>query len=106
MRSCYVIILAVFSGLFGLGRAGAADAKNAIKSGGHFEVDVVKDIPYYAGDDADAAKHKLDLYLPKGHKDFPVLFFVHGGTWQRGDRSRYVKLGDRFARNGIGTVVI
>jgi acetyl esterase/lipase len=105
MRSCHVILLAVVCG-FGSGPAWAADAKTAVKSGGHFEVDVIKDIPYYTGDDADAAKHKLDLYLPKGHKDFPVLFFVHGGTWQRGDKSRYVKLGDRFARNGIGTVII
>src|SRR5262249_54396104 len=86
--------------------AWAADTKATVKSGGHFDVDVVKDIPYYTGADAHAAKNKLDLYLPQGHKDFPILFFIHGGPWQRGDKSRYVKLGDRFARNGIGTVII
>lgn len=83
----------------------AADAK-VVKSGGHFAVEVVKDVPYYTGPDADAVKHKLDLYLPKGHKDFPVLFFVHGGAWRSGDKRLYGKLGDRFASNGIGTVIV
>jgi len=54
----------------------------------------------------DPDKQKLDLYLPKGQKDFPVLFFVHGGTWKWGDRKQYPKLGEAFASRGIGTVVI
>src|SRR6516225_5364587 len=58
------------------------------------DVRVIADVPYYTGKDADPIKHKLDLYLPKGQKDFPVLFFVHGGTWKSGDRKRYEKLGD------------
>lgn len=66
-------------------------------------VDVVKDVAYAADEDP---KHKLDLYLPKGKKNFPVLFFIHGGSWRSGDRSRYVALGNRFAKDGIGTVVI
>jgi acetyl esterase/lipase/peroxiredoxin len=74
--------------------------------GGNFEVKTVKDIAYYEGENADPKKHKLDLYLPKGQKDFPVLFFVHGGAWVFGDRSMYGKLGETFAKNGIGTVVI
>jgi hypothetical protein len=32
------------------------------------------------GDGADTKKRKLDLFLRKGHKDFPVLFFIHGGA--------------------------
>src|SRR5262245_63836394 len=71
-----------------------------------FEVEVVADIDYYKGDDADKIKHKLDLYLPKGQKDFPVLFFVHGGAWKSGDRKLYGKLGETFAKNGVGTVII
>src|SRR5262249_33308273 len=94
MKPCSVLLVTAFFGSFLSTRAWAADVKTAVKSGGHFDVEVAKDIPYYTGADADAAKHKLDLYLPKGHKDFPVLFFIHGGTWQRGDKSRYVKLGD------------
>jgi len=78
----------------------------AVKIGGNFEVKTVADIAYYDGEDADAKKHKLDLFLPKGQKDFPVLFFIHGGAWVFGDRKWYAELGKTFAKNGIGTVVI
>jgi acetyl esterase/lipase len=70
------------------------------------EVEAVKDLPYYEGDDADPVKHKLDLYLPKGQKDYPVLMFVHGGAWVIGDRKAYGMVGETFARNGVGTAVI
>src|SRR5262245_17933528 len=71
-----------------------------------FEVETVKDVAYNDAADADPEKQKLDLYLPKGQKDFPVLFFVHGGTWKSGDRKQYPKLGEPYASRGIGTVVI
>ena len=71
-----------------------------------FEVDTVKDVAYNDAPDADADKQTLDLYLPKGQKDFPVLFFVHGGTWKSGDRKQYPRLGEAFASRGLGTVVI
>jgi acetyl esterase/lipase len=74
-----------------------------------FEVETVKDLAYYDGKDADPKKHKLDLYLPKDHKDFPVLFFVHGGAWSTGDRNYfgvYSALGRFYAKHGLGTVVI
>ena len=70
------------------------------------EVTVVNDIAYYEGPDADAKKHKLDVYTPKGLKDFPVVFFIHGGTWSSGDRKMYGNMGQMFARQGIGVVVI
>ena len=70
------------------------------------EVVVVNDITYYEGADADAKKHKLDIYTPKGLKDFPVVFFIHGGTWSSGDRKMYGNMGQMFASQGIGVVVI
>ena len=70
------------------------------------EVVVVNDIAYYEGADADAKKHKLDIYTPKGLKDFPVVFFIHGGTWSSGDRKMYGNMGQMFASQGIGVVVI
>src|SRR5439155_23595316 len=48
------------------------------------EVQIVRDVAYrglYPGEDAREQKNKLDLYLPRGVKDYPVLFFVHGGAW-------------------------
>ncbi|MBL8794235.1 MAG: alpha/beta hydrolase, partial [Planctomycetia bacterium] len=78
----------------------------AIKLGGNFEVETIKDVAYVAGADADPDKHKLDLYLPRGQKDFPVLLFVHGGSWRSGDRKMYAPLGNVLAKNGIGTAII
>lgn len=68
-------------------------------------VEVRKDITYVDGQLADAGKHKLDLYLPRDKTNFPVLIFIHGGSWRSGDRSNYPALGNRFARQGIGVVV-
>jgi acetyl esterase/lipase len=70
------------------------------------EVEVVKDLAYYEGADADKVRHKLDLYLPKGQKDYPVLFFIHGGGWQRGSKNGSGGLGKTLAKNGIGMVTI
>jgi arylformamidase len=74
-----------------------------------FKVRTVRDVAYYEGPDADPVKHKLDLFLPKDHEGFPVLFFVHGGAWAHGDKSFlgvYSSLGMLFARHGVGAVVI
>ena len=76
---------------------------------GSFAVEAVKDVAYYDGPGAHKFKHRLDLFLPRGKKDFPVLFFVHGGAWQRGDKSMlrvYSGLGSFYARHGVGAVVI
>jgi acetyl esterase/lipase len=87
-----------------LGRpARAADDAKAPKTGGSFEVEVHKDIPYVEGKDADE-RQKLDLYLPRGAKDYPTLFFIHGGGWTRGSRSGFDKIGHTFARNGVAFV--
>ena len=73
-----------------------------------YEVEAIKDVSYYAGADRDKVKHNLDLYLPKGLKDYPVLFFVHGGAWSLGDKNDfgvYAAFGSAFAKLGIGVVV-
>ena len=45
-----------------------------------FDVQVVRNIAYHDGPDFDDVRHRLDLYLPKGQKNFPVLFMVHGSS--------------------------
>jgi acetyl esterase/lipase len=86
--------------------ARADEPKAPAKDEKLFEVETVKDVAYNDAKDADPEKHKLDLYLPKGRKDFPVLFFVHGGTWKSGDRKVYPKFGETYAARGLGVVVI
>jgi acetyl esterase/lipase len=105
-RTCLPACSLIVGWLLVLAPVGADEAKPVIKVGGNFEVEAVKDIAYHEGPEADPDKHKLDLYLPRGQRDFPVLFFVHGGSWRSGDRKLYAPLGNVFARNGVGTVII
>lgn len=77
-------------------------------AGKTYEVEAIRNIAYYEGDDADKVRHKLDLYLPKGAKDFPVVLFIHGGAWRHGDKDFlgiYRKFGESCARHGVGAVV-
>ena len=87
-------------------KAGDNAKGETYKVAGNFEVEVVKNVAYYEGADADATRHRLDLYLPKGQKNFPVLIFVHGGAWKSGTKDLYSPLGKLYAKNGIGTVII
>lgn len=45
---------------------------------------VKKDIPYVP---AGHALQVLDLFAPEGAKNLPVVFWIHGGDWQSGDKS-------------------
>jgi acetyl esterase/lipase len=65
------------------------------------EIEVIRDVPYVAGPNADE-RQKLDLYLPKGQKGFPVLLFLHGGGFTKGDRKDVVTFGETLARHAIG----
>ena len=38
-------------------------------------------VPY-----GDHERQKVDIYLPPGAKDLPVVFWIHGGGWQAGDK--------------------
>jgi acetyl esterase/lipase len=84
--------------LFTAGLVGAEEKKPL------YEVEVVKDIAYNPASDADAERHKLDLYLPKGAKDYPVFFFIHGGAWRGGKKDLYGPIGKTFAAQGIAFV--
>lgn len=82
-------------------RFAAASEKQPVE----FEVEKHADIAYRTDADADP-RHKLDLFVPVGRKDFPILIYVHGGAWKSGNKNLYVALGRAFARRGIGVAVI
>jgi arylformamidase len=72
------------------------------------EVTALRDIAYRLGPEADASRNVLDLYLPHGKRDFPVVVLVHGGGWMVGDKrccGLYSNVGDFFARHGIAAVM-
>jgi acetyl esterase/lipase len=44
------------------------------------------DIPYVETDGSKSDLRKLDIYHPERGKDLPVMIYVHGGGWTRGDK--------------------
>lgn len=79
----------------------AEDAKKTTPAA----VKTIKDVAYDQGKDADAERHKLDLYLP-ANKGFPVLVYIHGGGWSKGDRKSFEKQGQMLAAHGIGVASV
>lgn len=72
-------------------------------------VRAITDVAYYTGDDADQVRHTLDLYVPTGTAPaggWPVLMFVHGGSWKSGNKNLYGYLGRSLARRGLLFVAI
>lgn len=70
-----------------------------------FETEKHADLAYRDDPEADV-RHRLDLYVPVGSKNFPVMIFIHGGGWKSGSKTLYAGLGRAFARHGIGVAVI
>lgn len=73
---------------------------------------VHSDIGYWNDPAADPRKHLLDLYAPQG-TGWPLLIFVHGGSWSHGDKGLtfggvdpYGNIGRFYAARGIGVAVI
>jgi acetyl esterase/lipase len=64
---------------------------------------IAKDIAY-----GDRARQTLDVYWPPDveGKQLPVLLFVHGGSWNWGDKTLYPLVGARFTARGFVVVVI
>jgi arylformamidase len=46
--------------------------------------DIKRDIPYAQPADQ---RQVLDVYSPSAAKNFPVVFWIHGGGWQTGDKT-------------------
>lgn len=72
------------------------------------ETQIQRDIPY--GPDA---RHRLDLFLPSGKPGWPTAIFIHGGSWNSGDKNLkvggadvYGNIGRYLAAQGIGVAVI
>lgn len=45
---------------------------------------VEKDIPYLPDGHP---RHALDIYAPADAKNLPVVFWIHGGGWEKGDKT-------------------
>ena len=63
------------------------------------ELDGLIDVRYGTGE-----KQKLDVFRC-GDTDAPTLVYIHGGYWQRGDKSIYSFLARTFVAAGVNVVV-
>jgi acetyl esterase/lipase len=55
---------------------------------------------------ADGPRHRLDVYAPEARgTSAPVVFFIYGGGWNRGERSDYQFAGRALAARGFITVI-
>lgn len=70
----------------------------------------IKDIPYVAATapDFNAERHVLDVYTPrkKSSVPYPVVVFIHGGSWNSGSKNIYWFIGRRLAKQGVVAVII
>jgi acetyl esterase/lipase len=59
---------------------------------------LTSDIPY-----AESAHERqvLDVYAPDGATDLPVVFWIHGGGWQTGDKTDVQEKPSVFAERGF-----
>jgi len=51
-------------------------------------------------------RDRLDYFPSAEHKSSPTVVFIHGGYWQRGDKSAYRFLAESFVRSGISVAAI
>src|SRR5262245_48990811 len=62
------------------------------------KLNVKRDIPY--AEPADP-RQRVDIYTPESAKNLPVVFWIHGGGWQAGDKSSVQLKPQAFVDNGF-----
>ena len=67
---------------------------------------VVRDIVYREDKGTSKGRNRLDLYLPRKKKGFPLLFWIHGGGLHSGDKSKIADVAGRFVAEGIGVASV
>src|SRR5687767_2191217 len=66
----------------------------------------IKDILYYDGPDYDTANHKLNLVIPKGVEDPPLLVWIGGGAWSYVSRDMEMDIARNIAEKGIAVASV
>lgn len=91
-RACLVLLVSLCA-------ATAAGAET-------YPVRVVRDLPYLDSANYADDKDKLDLYLPEGRINAPVIVSYYGNQLMGGDKSEDAFIGQRFAAAGFVTAVV
>jgi acetyl esterase/lipase len=88
---------ALFLAIF-IATAGLATAADGVR--------VLRDMDYIVGAAYEDLKDKLDLYLPDGADNFPVVVFFHGGGLRQGDKNESEHVGRALAAAGYGAAIV
>jgi acetyl esterase/lipase len=67
---------------------------------------LLKDLRYDNSAGSDPNLNALDLYLPAGKQNAPLVVYVHGGGWGAGDKANPTTLVNTFGRMGVGLASI
>ena len=70
-----------------------------------YKVSEIKNIDYLEGKSIDTIQ-KLNLVVPKGINDFPLLIWIGGGAWSYVDRNVEMDLAKKFAGEGIAVASV
>jgi acetyl esterase/lipase len=71
-----------------------------------YTVRVIRDVPYLQGTNYADGKDKLDLYLPDGRRNAPVIVWYYGNQLMGGDKNEDAFVGRRLASAGFVTAVV
>ncbi|MFZ5831389.1 MAG: alpha/beta hydrolase fold domain-containing protein [Planctomycetota bacterium] len=89
--------------LRGLQRAAAPAAAEGIKA---VPLKTSRDLRYKEDAGVEVARQSLDIYAPENAKDLPVMVYVHGGGWRKGDKQAVAEKPTFFAGRGFVFVSI
>lgn len=68
------------------------------------QITVTRDIDYRPAEEVEDRLDYLDVFMPDGAKNVPVLVFFHGGALVQGSKELDDALGQKLAKRGIGFV--
>jgi acetyl esterase/lipase len=95
MRLASIVLVASFIG-----------ASATVTHAETYAVRVVRDVPYLQGAGYADDKDRLDLYLPQGRTNAPVIVSYYGNQLMGGDKREDAFVGQRFAAAGFVTAVV
>ena len=82
-----------------MARQGSAGNPAALQTGG-VPMKTFLDIPYANIAGVDVHLTSLDIYAPPNATNAPIVVWVHGGAWARGDKAQVARLPAAFVREG------
>lgn len=94
--------IAIVLALLTAGIPGGLAQQEHLARGGTLAEGVTKhaDIAYAEVDGVEPQRLMLDIYAPEGAENAPVMLYVHGGGWARGDRSAVARKPEFFCGGG------